>query len=104
MNKIKLALTPPHLRVVVSDFYDTITPPLTTRVGKVVNSISSELMIKLEKKLITKRGETKEFSASLKYHEAFALLEIAQKQSVYADNEYERNVYRLLVKQLDQQL
>lgn len=92
------------MRVIVDDYYNTEVLPLSTRVNKVVNSISTDLMIKLEKKLITKRGETKEFKATLKYHEAFALLEIAQKQSVYADSDYERNLYRILVKQLDQQL
>lgn len=104
MNKIKLKIKIEHLRVVIDDFYEAKTQLAQTAAGKVIGSILQELMIKLERKLISKRGEGKEFSMTLKYHEAYSLAIIAHEQMRFAAGEFEINVYRLLTQQIEKQL
>lgn len=104
MNKIKLKIKPEHLKIIISDFYDAKVQTSVTIVGNVVNSISQDLMIKLERKLISKRDEGKEFSMTLKYHEAYSLAIIAHAQMGSAAGEFEINAYRLLTQQIERQL
>ncbi|SZD73665.1 Uncharacterised protein [Candidatus Ornithobacterium hominis] len=88
----------------IEDYYEAKTQPAQTAAGKVVDSILQDLMMKLERKLISKRGEGKEFSMTLKYHEAYSLASIAHAQMRFASGEFERNVYRLLTQQIERQL
>lgn len=88
----------------IEDYYEAKTQPAQTAAGKVVDSISQDLMIKLERKLISKRGESKDFAMTLKYHEAYSLASIAREQMHFAAGEFERNVYRLLTQQIERQL
>lgn len=104
MNKIKLKLKSDYLKTIIEAYYEEMPELVPLRVNKAVQSISDELMVKLEKKLITKRNEISEFKMTIKYHEAFALLEIAKRQALNPAGEYEANIYRILIMQLDRQL
>lgn len=104
--KITLKIKPQNLQLVINNYYNAHSPPVVARVNKVVESISNDLMLKLERKLITKRKESKEFKITLKYHEAFALLEICKswQSETFTSNDYEINVYRLIINEIDKQL
>lgn len=104
--KIILKTKTQHLQLVINNYYNSYEHPVVDRVNKVVESISRDIMLKLERKLITKRKESKAFKITLKYHEAFALLETCKswQSETFTSNDYEINVYRLIINEIDKQL
>jgi len=76
MNKIKINLDKTNLNAII--FVLMNFEPLNSAF-KALLSICEELCVKLEKKAITERKNTKNFNISLKYYEAFALENILRE-------------------------
>lgn len=108
MNKIKIAIKYSQLQVIV-DLYNGILelePRSYTRGPeyRATKSILSKVYVKLEKKLIDKKGAVKPFSITLEYYEGYYLNTFLQVGHSFFTGDYEINALRLISDSLNKQL
>lgn len=108
MIKIKIALKYSQLQVIV-DLYNgilEIEPKSYTKGAeyRAVKSILSRVYVKLEKKLIDKKGTKKPFTVTMEYFEAYYLNNFLAVGFSFFTGDYEINALRLVTDSINKQL